>query len=80
MPLFFFDITDGGLILDDLGTEFPNAHAARDAAIKVLPDVARDTIGEGEGREVVVLMRDDANRALFTAALTLTAKWLVETA
>ena len=80
MPRFYFDITDGGLILDDVGTEFANAHAARDAAIKVLPDVARDTIGEGEGREVVVLMRDASDKALFTASLTLAAKWLVETA
>ena len=79
MPRFFFDITDGGLILDDVGTEFPNVHAARDAAIKVLPDVARDEIGEGQSREIMVLMRDDADKALFTAALTLTAKWLVET-
>ena len=80
MPLFFFDITDGGLVLDDVGTEFPDAHAARDAAIKVLPEVARDEIGGGQSWEISVLMRDEADKALFTAALTLTAKWLVETA
>jgi hypothetical protein len=79
MPRFFFDTVDGGIIIDDEGTEYPNAHAARAAAIKTLPDVARDVIGEGQGREVVVLMRDEANRALFTASLTLSAKWLVET-
>ncbi|WP_425324321.1 DUF6894 family protein, partial [Methylobacterium frigidaeris] len=36
MTLFFFDIEDGQLIADDTGSKFPNAHAARDAAIKVL--------------------------------------------
>lgn len=80
MPRFYFDIVDGGLTIDDTGSEYPNAHAARAAAIAALPDVARDVIAEGKGREVVVLMRDDSDRALFTASLTLTAKWLVETA
>ena len=80
MPLFYFDISDGSLTIDDVGTEFPNAHSARDAAIRVLPDVARDEIGAGQHREVVVLMRNEAGQALFTAALTLTAKWLVDTA
>ena len=80
MPRYFFDIADGGLIVDDVGTEFANAHAACDAAIKVLPDVARDEIGKGQSREVLVLMRDESNRALFTASFTLSAKWLVDTA
>ena len=78
MPRFFFDISDGDLIVDTDGTEFPNAHAARDEAIKVLPDIARTEIAARGHREVVVLMRNEAGRALFTAALTLTAKWLVD--
>lgn len=80
MPSFFFDIRDGILTTDDVGSEFPNAHAARDAAIRVLPDIARDHIGASESREVAVLMRNEAGQNLFTASLTLTAKWLVETA
>ncbi|KMO32991.1 hypothetical protein VQ02_22265 [Methylobacterium variabile] len=80
MPCFFFDIRDGHLIVDDVGSEFPNVHAARNAAIKVLPDVAREQIGAGESREVSVLMRDEAGRNLFTATLNLTCRWLVDTA
>ena len=80
MPRFFFDFADGTVMPDDTGTEFPNAHAARDAAVKVLPDIARDEIGAGQGRQVLVLMRDEKGRALFTASLHLTAKWLVDTA
>jgi hypothetical protein len=80
MPRFFFDITDGATTIDDAGTDLPNAHAARDAAIKVLPDIARDEIGKRQSREVSVLMRDVDGRALFTASLTLTARWLVDTA
>lgn len=80
MPRYFFDISDGGLTIDDTGLEFPNAHAARDEALKTLPNVAQDHMAEGKSREVVVLMRNEEGRALFTASLTLTAKWLVETA
>ena len=80
MPRFYFDISDGGLIIDNTGTEYPNAHVARDAAIKTLPHLAKDHISDGPSREVLVLMRDEHGRALFTASLTLTAKWLVETA
>lgn len=79
MPRYFFDIVDGDLTVDDAGTEFPNAHAARDAAIRVLPDIARDKIGAGQSRDVQVLMRDEEGRAIFTASLTLSAKWLVDT-
>ena len=80
MPRYFFDIVDGDLTVDEDGTAFADAHAARDAAIRVLPDIARDTIGTGQSRSVQVLMRDEEDRALFTASLTLTAKWLVDTA
>lgn len=80
MPRYFFDISNGHLTPDELGTEFPDAHAARDAAIRVLPDVARDEIGARDNREVAVLMRDEAGQSLFSASLTLRARWLVDTA
>ncbi|XYD10525.1 hypothetical protein R1A27_08655 [Methylobacterium sp. NMS12] len=80
MPRFFFDISDGTTTIDDEGTVFPNAHAARDAAIKTLPDVARDEIGSRQSRMVSVQMRDEVGRYLFTASLNLSARWLVDTA
>lgn len=80
MPRFFFDITDGTTTIDDMGTELPNAHAARDEAIKALPSIAVDEIGTGESRVVSVLMRDEAGTDLFQASLTLSAEWLVKTA
>lgn len=80
MPRYFFDISDGTFIMDDEGVEYPNAHAVRDAAIRALPDIARDEIGKGNSRSVTVLMRDEAGQALFTASLSLSAAWLVDTA
>ncbi|TGD94077.1 DUF6894 family protein [Methylobacterium nonmethylotrophicum] len=80
MPRFFFDIQDDCLTTDDVGTEFPNAHAACDAAIRVLPNIARDEVARSESRQVAVLLRDEAGRALFAASLILNTKWLVDTA
>jgi hypothetical protein len=79
MPRFFFDIQDGQLIPDDIGTEFPNAHAARDAAIRILPDIAREEMSLGKSRQVAVLMRDETGQALFAASLILSAEWLSDT-
>lgn len=80
MPRFFFDITDGTSTLDGEGLEFPGAHAACDAALATLPDIARDELRSGPSREVSVVMRDESGRAIFTASLTLQARWLVENA
>ncbi|SFV13063.1 MULTISPECIES: hypothetical protein [unclassified Methylobacterium] len=80
MPRYFFDITAGAATVDNEGTEFPNAHAARDAAIKTLPEIACDEIQARRSRMVSVLMRDEAGRHLFAASLNLSAQWLVETA
>ena len=80
MPRFFFDTSDGLIMKDEEGTEFANAHLARDAAIMSLPDIAREEMIKHDSRAVVMLMRDESGRALFTASLTLTAKWLVDNA
>lgn len=80
MPRFYFDISDGGLMVDDTGTEFPNAHAACDVALRTLPDVARAEMGKRDSREIVLLMRDAEGKAMFTASLKLTAEWLMDAA
>ncbi len=80
VPRYFFDISDGGLFKDETGLTFPDAHAARDTAIRTLPNIAQDHIGNGQSRSVTVLMRDENGRALFTASLTLSANWLVDDA
>ena len=80
MPRFFFDFSDGPMTIDDEGTEFANAHAARDAAVRTLPEIAIDKTDLQQNRMVSVLMRDDVGRYLFTASLNLSGRWLVETA
>ena len=80
MPHFFFDITDGATLVDDEGSEFPNAHAARDAALRTLPQMACHETGSPRSRMITVLMRDDVGRHLFTASLNLSSRWLIATA
>ncbi|WP_298961776.1 hypothetical protein [uncultured Methylobacterium sp.] len=76
MPLFFFDVRDDQEIIDDVGSEFPNVHAARAAAIKLLPDLARDCKDVANGHEISVTMRNEVGEYIFMASLTLNAKWL----
>ena len=80
MPHFFFDITDGATLVDDEGSEFSNAHAARDAALKTLPQMACHEVGPPRGRMITLLMRDEVGRHLFTASLNLSSRWLIATA
>lgn len=78
MPRYFFDYTDVAAPMDDEGVELPDAEAARVAAIEVLPDVARHLISTGRIGEVAVVVRDEVNRPVFTAAIALTARWLID--
>ncbi|MGX7709359.1 DUF6894 family protein [Methylobacterium sp. Gmos1] len=80
MPRFFFDTKADYFLDDDVGCDFPDAHAARDAAIALLPAMMQEQIGIGQSQEVSVLMRDQAGQDLFTASLTLAARWQVDTA
>ena len=69
---FFFDTCDGetftrdedGVVLDDL-------EQARDGAVLVLPDIARETLPERDRRDYVVEVRDEAGRKVWRARLTL---------
>lgn len=49
MPLFYSDLYDGEkLVRDDFGVELDDLHEAREQAIALLPDLARDDVPEGE--------------------------------
>ncbi|MER2265281.1 DUF6894 family protein [Methylobacterium oxalidis] len=77
MPLFFFDIDDGEQRRrDDTGTECKDLTAARDAAIGILPDIAREVLPNGDHRVFISTVRDEAGRTVFQARLSLTAEWV----
>lgn len=79
MPRYFFDIHDTGKIeKDDTGTEFPDLEAVRKAAMKTLPDIARQEIPkDGDQRSFVVLVTDEDGQPVYSATLSFTGLWLL---
>ena len=78
MPRFFFDTHDGGhSICDDEGIELASSDAAGRQALASLPDIARDVLpGDGDRHDITVDVRDETGRLMFTATLSLVARWI----
>ena len=77
MPRFFFDTDDGEhLVRDDEGQDLPDLKAARDEAIGVLPDIARDVLPDGDRRDFVSVVRNEKDEVVFRAKLSLVAEWV----
>jgi len=77
MAKYFFDIFDGTLpLIDQVGQDLPDPQAARFQALSTLPDLARETLPNGNRREFVIDVRDDAGLLVFTATLFLIGRWV----
>ncbi|MFC0408776.1 DUF6894 family protein [Roseomonas elaeocarpi] len=77
MPKFFFDIHDGEHYRrDQEGSELTDGEAARREALAVLPDIARDRSPGDNRRDFIVDVRDETDRLVFTATLSLMARWI----
>ena len=73
MPLYFFDITSSGSQQDrdDEGTECADLDEVRLAAMRVLPDIARDDLpADGDRQTFTMVARDEDGHAVYTATLT----------
>lgn len=74
MSRYYFDTIDGGgLIRDKEGHLFGSREEMRRAAIRVLPDMARDELPESRSQIFIVRVRDDQNCHVFHASLSLVA-------
>ena len=77
MPRFYFDIADGeNSVRDTDGIDLSGLDEARKEALRVLPDVAREVMPDGDNRNIVARVRDESGRFVFQATLSLTAEWL----
>ena len=77
MPRYFFDIDDGERHLrDDEGWEYPGLQEACAAAIRTLPDIARDGVLAGDRQDIVATVRDAGNQMLLRVTLSLRTEWL----
>jgi hypothetical protein len=78
MPRYFFDVYDGEKCTPDhVGLEMEDSHAAQQAAVKALPDVARDVLPDGTRREFVIEVKDEARRPILRARLSLTVETIL---
>jgi hypothetical protein len=69
---YYFDTDDGErLVRDDEGLVLGSLEEAKKEAVTALPHMARDGLPDGDYREFVVEVRDEAGRKVWTARLTL---------
>jgi hypothetical protein len=72
MPRYFFDTYDGeSFISDENGLELADIDAAKLEAQRALPDMARDSLPNGNFRSFVVNIRDETGQAVIRLALSL---------
>lgn len=72
VPRYFFDTYDGSrLVPDSDGIELKNLETAKAEAQKALPDLARDSLPDGDQKTFIVSVRDEAGQVVLRAALTL---------
>ena len=77
MPKFFVDFQDEGTVhRDDEGSELADFEQARNEAIGMLPQIAKDELPNGEHREFVATIRDHTGVAIYRATLTFHGEWL----
>lgn len=76
MARYFFDVSNGSDISDDVGLDFDNAHTASQEALWSLPDMVKDQPPGSVGEKVSVTMRDDHGIPVYRATLTIEGEWL----
>ena len=76
MSLYFFDVyNNGGLSRDEFGVELDSLQEAREQAIALLPDMARDSLPREDYHEYKALVRCHRGRIRYTARLTYQGEW-----
>lgn len=75
---FFFDTCDGArTFYDEEGMLLADDEAARHQAMIALPDIARDVVPkDGDRRDMMVDVRNEGGQVVFTATLSLVARWI----
>lgn len=78
MQRYTIDTDDDDLFVSgDAGDDLSCPHAARRAALAVLPDMARQKMPDGDLRTFRSTVRDETGREIYTATLTLVGEWKI---
>ena len=81
MPRYFFHIFENGESTpDDTGLELDTDQEVQLEAMRVLPEIARETVpADGDRQAFTVLVTDETGRPVYTATLTFAGLWLQST-
>ena len=75
MPLYDIHADDGTHATTCEGIELSGPDAVRLAVLSSLPDMARDTIPNGDQRTIRASALDERGRTVYSATLTLDGRW-----
>ena len=76
MPRYCFDIYDGPRSIADMeGSDLPDRRQAREEAISIALELARDGLPDADQRTVHCKVRDDAGALILTVSVSLNAEW-----
>ncbi|PBB65294.1 hypothetical protein CK228_28990 [Mesorhizobium sp. WSM4312] len=79
MDRYFFDVYNSeGPVLDENGQLFASKESARDEALRVLQDVARDEMPDRDLFKLTVKVRGENGAKVFEASLILTSGWIAK--
>ena len=77
MPLFFFDVCDGGILdRDEFGVELHSLEEARDQAIALLPEIAREAAADGEHPTITATVWCHRGHVRYRTTLTIDGGWV----
>lgn|GEM_PF-1371488 len=79
MARYFFEITNGGVHPDDVGTECRDLKEVHAIALRTLTSIAGEEAAQHDRHSVTVMVRDEAGHPVLDTTLTLTTAWLNRT-
>ncbi len=72
MPLFYFDVRDGGRFApDEEGTDFDSLDAAEHEAVCAAAEIGRDRLPKGGAREVTIEVRNAHRQRVLTVKVSM---------
>lgn len=77
MSRYYFDVENGGLTVDEEGTELDGNEAVASLAMRTLLDIARFEVVAHDERQMSVTARDADGHPVYRTELTVRAGWLV---
>ena len=76
MPRYFMDLYScDGLTVDEEGQLFDTPERLRREAVRILPDIIRDEMLDGDGASITLEVRDESGNRVLVASLVISTQW-----